>query len=148
VRTHLLQLTDPQGKRLFIDDTFWPLPAAAWWEQQRSDILAGFQQAVADALVAKTIRAAMNTKAKAIVVVGGVACNSTLRTSMQQAAMPLGLPVFFPSPRFCTDNGAMIACAAFYRYHTNSHAYRQQNFVDLDAVANMSLPNVETVVPI
>ena len=148
VRTHLLQRTDPQGKRLFTDDTFWPLPTSVWWEQQQSDILAGFQQAVADALVAKTMRAATDTKAKAIIVVGGVACNSTLRTSMQQAAISLGLPVFFPSPRFCTDNGAMIACAAFYRYRTNPHAYRQQNFVDLDAMANMTLPHAEPIAPV
>jgi tRNA A37 threonylcarbamoyltransferase TsaD len=67
---------------------------------------------------------------------------------MQQAARPLGLPVFFPSPRFCTDNGAMIACAAFYRYHTDPHAYRQQNVVDLDAMTNMTLTNVETIAPV
>lgn len=148
VRTYLLQLTDLQGERLFPDDSFWPLPTSDWWEQQRSDILAGFQQAVADALVAKTLRAATDTKAQAIVVVGGVACNSTLRAAMQQAALPLGLPVFFPSPRFCTDNGAMIACAAFYRYHTNPQAYRQHNIFDLDAMANMTLPNIETTVPV
>jgi N6-L-threonylcarbamoyladenine synthase len=147
MRTHLLQGTDPQGERLFVDDTFWPLPTFDGWEQQRADILASFQQAVADTLVTKTLRAAMDTQAKAIVVVGGVACNSTLRAAMQQAALPLGLPVFFPSPHLCTDNGAMIACAAFYRYSTNPQSYYQQDVFDLDAMANMTLLNIEAMRP-
>lgn len=145
VRTHLLQATNPQGERLFSDDTFWPLPTAAWWEQQRHDILASFQQAVADILVAKTLRAATQTDAQAIVVVGGVACNSTLRRGMQEATEPLGLPVFFPSPQFCTDNGAMIACAALYRYSSNPQYYHQHNFLGLDAMANMTLSHIEAI---
>ncbi len=143
VRTHLLQATTPQGGALFTDDTFWPLPEASWWEPQRNDILASFQQAVADALVAKTRRAAAQIDANAIVVVGGVACNSALRREMQQAAAALGLPVFFPSPRFCTDNAAMIACAATHRYMTNRQYYDQGRFIDIDAQANLPLISLE-----
>jgi N6-L-threonylcarbamoyladenine synthase len=138
VRTHLLDATAPSGNRLFADDTFWPMPTEPCWEQQRNDILASFQQAVADALVAKTLRAATQVAAKAIVVVGGVACNSALRLAMQQAASSQRLPVFFPSPRFCTDNAAMIAYTAAYRYNTNPAAYDQHDFLDLDADLNFS----------
>lgn len=143
MRTHLLQMPNPQGERLFVDDAFWPLPPASWWEQQRNDILASFQQAVADALVAKTLRAVTETGARAIVVVGGVACNSTLRHDMYHAADALGLPVFFPSPQFCTDNAAMIACAGAYRYSTNPQYYRQQDFLGLDAHGNLPLSNID-----
>jgi N6-L-threonylcarbamoyladenine synthase len=88
--------------------------------------------------VAKTLRAVAQVEANAIVVVGGVACNSALRLAMQQSASKTHLPVFFPSPRLCTDNAAMIACAAAYRYQANPSHYAQQNFLDLDA--NIHLP--------
>ncbi len=144
VRTHLLQLTSPDGERLFADDTFWPVPEASWWEQQRNDILASFQQAVADVLVAKTLRAVQQSRARAVAVVGGVACNSALRQAMQHEAGIKGLPVYFPSPRFCTDNAAMIACAAAYRYHMQPPANDSQSpfnlaFLDLDANPNLPL---------
>ncbi len=139
VRTHLLQLTTPKGDTLFADDTFWPIPEASWWESQRNDILASFQQAVADVLVAKTMRAVQQSRARAIAVVGGVACNSALRQAMQHAASPKAIPVYFPSPRFCTDNAAMIACAAAFRYHMQSSDGTPQSFLDMDAHPNLAL---------
>ncbi len=139
VRTHLLQLTAPDGTPLFADDTFWPIPEAQWWEVQRNDILASFQQAVADVLVAKTLRVVQQSQAQAIAVVGGVACNSALRQAMQQAVATEELPVYFPSPRLCTDNAAMIACAAAYRYQTQAEADAPQPFLDLDAHPNLAL---------
>lgn len=139
VRTHLLQLTTPDGDTLFADDTFWPVPEAPWWESQRNDILASFQQAVADVLVAKTMRAVQQSRAQAIAIVGGVACNSALRQAMRQAAGAQGLPFYFPSPRFCTDNAAMIACAAAYRYQTRAWDDMPPSFLDLDAHPNLTL---------
>ncbi len=139
VRTHLLQFTTPDGTTLFSDDTFWPVPDAPWWEPQRNDILASFQQAIADVLVAKTLRAVQQSRAQAIAVVGGVACNSALRQAMQQAASAKALPVYFPSPRFCTDNAAMIACAAAYRYQTQTWTDTPQSFLDMDAHPNLAL---------
>lgn len=47
-----------------------------------------------------------------IVVGGGVAANSGLRSHLQAAAAALGIEVIFPPLKFCTDNAAMIACAA------------------------------------
>jgi len=143
VRTHMLQVTDTCGAQLFQDDTFWPPPAFPEWEQHRNNILASFQQAVVDALVTKTLRAVAQSEAQAIVVVGGVACNSTLRRDMRLAGEACGLPVFFPSPILCTDNAAMIACAAAYRYHVNPDYYQQRCFLDLDAQPNLTLSNVD-----
>jgi N6-L-threonylcarbamoyladenine synthase len=142
VRTHTLHKTDTQGAPFFRDDTFWPLPVSPEWEKQRNDILASFQQAVVDALVAKTLRAVTQSEARAIVVVGGVACNSTLRREMRLAGEDRGIPVFFPSPILCTDNAAMIASAAAYRYHITPQYYHERDFLDLDAQPNLILSNV------
>jgi len=51
------------------------------------------------------------TGARSLVVSGGVACNSELRTQAKRTAERLGLVLAIPEPRFCTDNGAMIAAA-------------------------------------
>jgi N6-L-threonylcarbamoyladenine synthase len=144
VRSYLLRATDAHGKRLFADDTFWPPPEIPCWEQQQYDILASFQQAVVDALVSKTLRAAQQMQARSVVVVGGVACNSALRREMRLAGEARGLPIFFPSPRFCTDNAAMIACAAYYRYLAAPQTYQQRSFLELEADANLTLPGMPT----
>jgi N6-L-threonylcarbamoyladenine synthase len=51
------------------------------------------------------------TGARSLVVSGGVACNSELRAQARLTADRLGLTLAIPEPRFCTDNGAMIASA-------------------------------------
>lgn len=140
VRTHLLRVTDTQGMPFFHDDTFWPPPASLEWEKHRNDILASFQQAVVDVLVTKTLRAAEQREARAIVVVGGVACNSSLRRAMRCAGESRGIPVFFPSPILCTDNAAMIACAASYRYQmAPPECYQGCDVLALDAQPNLML---------
>ena len=52
---------------------------------------------------------------KAITFVGGVACNKYLRARIHEVAQSHKLPFFFPSPQFCTDNGAMIAFVGNYK---------------------------------
>lgn len=141
VRSYLLQVTNPQGSPLFSDDAFWPIPTAEWWKQQQNDILASFQQAIVDALISKTRLAVEHTQARAVAVVGGVACNSALRQQIRQVDATNELPVFIPSARFCTDNAAMIACAAYHRYSLDPVYYQQQNFLDLEAQASLRLSN-------
>lgn len=77
-------------------------------------IAASFQEAVVDALLAKTIRAAKYHKLSQVVIVGGVACNSRLREKFSQAGQGAGISVFFPPPRLCTDNAAMVAAAGYH----------------------------------
>jgi tRNA N6-adenosine threonylcarbamoyltransferase len=73
-------------------------------ERRRADLAASYQRAIVRALVERTRRAAHETGAERIAVVGGVAANSELRASLPEAALaPLAL---------CTDNAAMIASAA------------------------------------
>ena len=140
VRSHLLEVSDADGQRVFRDDSFWPLPDVPQWEQERNDILASFQEAVVDSLVSKTVRAAEHTEAEAIAVVGGVACNTSLRRRMMSAGESLGLPVLFPSPVLCTDNAAMIAAAAAFRYEACNELYHYPAFLDLDARPNLDVP--------
>ncbi len=79
-----------------------------------ADIAASFQQAVVDVLVDKTIRAAQKIGMTRIALAGGVAANSLLRERMKQKARECGFELYYPSPVLCTDNAAMIACAAYY----------------------------------
>ena len=82
--------------------------------ERPADIAASFQEAVADMLVRPTVRAASAHGIDRIVLSGGVAANSRLRAKMKEEAESLGKKVFFPAPKFCTDNGAMIALAGHH----------------------------------
>ncbi|MBU6311795.1 MAG: tRNA (adenosine(37)-N6)-threonylcarbamoyltransferase complex transferase subunit TsaD [Actinomycetales bacterium] len=72
-----------------------------------ADVAASFQEAVADVLVRKAIRACRDEGIDTLVVGGGVAANSRLRALLDQRAE--GLRVRIPPARLCTDNGAMVA---------------------------------------
>ena len=75
----------------------------------KTEIAAGFQEAVCDVLVQKSLAAARANQSQTLVVGGGVSANSRLRTKLAAAARPLGIRVIFPSMGFCQDNAAMIA---------------------------------------
>lgn len=73
------------------------------------DIAAGFQAALVDTLIQKSLRALKQTQATALVVSGGVGANQHLRAELRELAGTLGFKVYFPRSEFCTDNGAMVA---------------------------------------
>ncbi|MFH1238992.1 MAG: tRNA (adenosine(37)-N6)-threonylcarbamoyltransferase complex transferase subunit TsaD [bacterium] len=83
--------------------------------QAKADIVASFQQAVIEVLVHKTIEAAKKFRVKTIILGGGVASNSALRTLFEQRAKDEKLKLYYPVPVLCTDNAAMIAGAAYYK---------------------------------
>jgi N6-L-threonylcarbamoyladenine synthase len=74
-----------------------------------ADIAASFQEAVADVLTAKALRACREQGVETLVVVGGVAANSRIRRLAQERCGAAGIELRVPSLRLCTDNGAMIA---------------------------------------
>ncbi|MEI7544388.1 MAG: tRNA (adenosine(37)-N6)-threonylcarbamoyltransferase complex transferase subunit TsaD [Mycobacteriaceae bacterium] len=76
------------------------------------DVAASFQEAVADVLTAKAIRAATETGVSTLLIAGGVAANSRLRELAEQRCAAAGLTLRIPRLRLCTDNGAMIASFA------------------------------------
>lgn len=81
-----------------------------------------FQQAVIDVLISKTIKAAKKYKAKTIMLSGGVAANEELRKQFQERAKKEtpNAKCQMPDVKFCTDNAAMIACAAYFNYSSKS----------------------------
>lgn len=80
------------------------------------DIAASFQQAVVDVLVHKTLMAINRTRVKTLLLAGGVAANKLLRETLDRTLAERGVRLVYPSPVFCTDNGAMIATAGYYHY--------------------------------
>jgi N6-L-threonylcarbamoyladenine synthase len=87
-------------------------------EQEIADIAASFQQAVIDVLVKKTRRAADMVGAKTILLGGGVAANSALRTALQHMCDSTGAQrklLIAPKP-YCTDNAVMVASLAYHKY--------------------------------
>ncbi|WP_445168988.1 tRNA (adenosine(37)-N6)-threonylcarbamoyltransferase complex transferase subunit TsaD [Mycolicibacterium sp. Dal123E01] len=77
-----------------------------------ADVAAGFQEAVADVLTAKAMRAATELGVSTLLIAGGVAANSRLRELAEERCAAVGLTLRVPRPRLCTDNGAMIASFA------------------------------------
>ncbi len=90
-------------------------------EQTRCDIARGFQEAVVDTLAIKCQRALKQTGLNSLVIAGGVSANQALRQSLEQMLAGLKGRVFYARPRFCTDNGAMIAYAGCQRLLAGQH---------------------------
>ena len=89
--------------------------ASAKTNQNKADIAASFQAAIADTLSIKCRRALQQTGLNRLVVAGGVSANSQIRAALAAVATAEGGRAFFPRPQFCTDNGAMIAYAGCQR---------------------------------
>ena len=98
------------------------------------DLAASFQNAVVDVLVNHTVDAAKEYGFKKVAIAGGVASNTALRESMEEACKKAGLKFYYPSPIYCTDNAAMIGTAAYYEYMNGARAGW-----DLNAVPNLKL---------
>ena len=99
-----------------------------------ANVAASFQAAVLDVIVAKTMRAAVDMNKDKIVLAGGVASNSRLREMMKAECDKKGIKLYYPSPVLCTDNAAMIGCAAYYKYMAG-----QRDDLTLDAIPNLPL---------
>ena len=98
------------------------------------DWAASVQEAIWDALVAKTLKAARLHGVDHILLAGGVAANSRLQSAMRDACDAAGLRLTLPPPRLCTDNAAMIACAGFYHWQAG-----KIDGLDLDTLASERL---------
>jgi len=86
------------------------------------NLVASFQRAMVEDLVAKTLAAARACDVATLFVTGGVAANHELRQRFEQAAAMEGLPVYFPSRPLSTDNAAMIAAAAYPKFMAGEFA--------------------------
>ena len=103
--------------------------------RQVENIAASFQEAVMQVLSDKLFMAAEEYQPKQLVLAGGVAANSRLREIVAERGEKENIPVSVPPFKLCTDNGAMIAAAAYQHY-------LRGNFSDLSLDAKASLPLV------
>jgi N6-L-threonylcarbamoyladenine synthase len=98
------------------------------------DLVASFQRAVVAALVGRLRRAAGEQRPRSLLLTGGVAANSLLRSEAARAAEEIGLPLYVPPIALSTDNAAMIAAAGAVNYRNGLRAGP-----DLDAVPHLAL---------
>ncbi len=104
---------------------------------ETADVAASFQEAVVDVLVHKAQAAARQTGAKGLCLGGGVAANSRLRERFLDACVEDGIRGFLPSRAMCTDNAAMVASAAWYRWQSDGPSP-----LDTGAFPNLGIPTV------
>jgi N6-L-threonylcarbamoyladenine synthase len=100
VRTAISEAADVDGN---IDD------------RQRADIARGFEEAVVATLAIKCARALQQTGMHTLIIAGGVSANLQLREVLEKTVAKHNAKLFYAQPRFCTDNGAMIAYAGCQR---------------------------------
>jgi N6-L-threonylcarbamoyladenine synthase len=109
-----------RGERKF--DQLLPLCSA-----QTLALVREFQNAVVRDLVERTMGAADQLSAESVLVSGGVAANSQLRSAFEERAKSAGVDVFFPSRPLSTDNAAMIAAAAYPHFCAGEFADAKLN---------------------
>ena len=91
-------------------------------EENLNDICASFQQRIVSVLLKKLQKASKETGIKDICIAGGVSANSGLRNGLEQLGRKMGWNTFIPKFEYCTDNAAMIAITAYYKYLHNDFA--------------------------
>lgn len=101
-------------------------------DRRTLDLVASFQRAMVEDLVGKTLSAARAYDVATLLVTGGVAANSELRSTFERRGAQDGLPVYFPSRQLSTDNAAMIAAAAYPKF-------RAKDFAEMDFSAEANL---------
>lgn len=134
----------PRGMKNSLDFSFSGLKTAVkiYIEEKGEDfvrdnmnnICASFQEAVVEVLAQKTVRAAKECGVDTIMMAGGVSANSRLRFLLSEMAEKAGLKLYYPHPKYCTDNAAMIAACGYYHLKNG-----EKSELDLDAVSNLKL---------
>jgi N6-L-threonylcarbamoyladenine synthase len=94
-----------------------------------ADLCASIQQRIVSILLNKLKKASIQTGIKDICIAGGVSANSGLRTALQEAGKKYHWNTFTPAFQYCTDNAAMIAITAYYKF-------LEKDFVDLSVTAS------------
>ena len=103
-------------------------------EIDRPSLAASFTKAVSDSLVPRAMRAIDELGYDKLVIAGGVAANSRIRSDFQKAADARGISLYVPPLKLCGDNGAMIGAQGYYEYLAGHTAG-----TDLNAYASMDI---------
>ena len=120
-----LDSTRPPAARVPVPSSDDPAPDQAATRRARptpdkprlpvADFAASFQDAAVEMLVERTVSAAAAYKVRTVLVAGGVAANLRLRERLRERLGP-DIQLRYPPPVLCTDNAAMVAAAAYFRY--------------------------------
>ena len=105
-----------------------------------NDVAASFQHTVAKVLTKRSVKCALDNGLDTITIGGGVAANSGLRKYLTEAADKHNLKVYFPPLKYCTDNAAMIGCAAAQHFnlgHTSSLDLEVRSRMKIDKVMEL-----------
>ena len=104
------------GLKTFVRNTLAEAAASAPVSRQdKADIAFAFEDAVVQTFIIKCRRALQQTGLKTLVIAGGVSANLALRAGLQSMVEKERAQLYYAQPRFCTDNGAMIAYAGTQR---------------------------------
>jgi len=109
-------------------------------ETDRRDIAAAFEEAVVETLAIKCRRALQHTGFKQLVIAGGVSANQRLRDRLEEVVKKERATLFYARPRFCTDNGAMIAYAGCQRLMAG-----QQSDLTIQAQPRWAMDTLEPI---
>ncbi|MBV9988738.1 MAG: tRNA (adenosine(37)-N6)-threonylcarbamoyltransferase complex transferase subunit TsaD [Chitinophagaceae bacterium] len=91
-------------------------------EEHLADLCASVQYTIIQILIKKLKKAVDQTGVKEVCIAGGVSANSGLRTALQETGAQLGWRTYIPAFQYCTDNAAMIAITAYYKYQAGQFA--------------------------
>jgi N6-L-threonylcarbamoyladenine synthase len=109
-------IATPQEQKKFVDENL-------------TDLCASIQKRIVTILLNKLKRAALVTGIRNICIAGGVSANSGLRKAFAELGHKNNWNIFIPAFEYCTDNAAMIAITAFYKYN-------EGDFADLSVTAS------------
>jgi N6-L-threonylcarbamoyladenine synthase len=118
-RSHIYKkenIASPEEQQKFIDENL-------------NDLCASIQERIVTILLKKLKRAALQTGLKDICIAGGVSANSGLRKAFEELGKKNHWNTFIPAFQYCTDNAAMIAITAYYKF-------QEKNFTDLSVTAS------------
>ena len=101
-----------------------------------SDMCNSFQERVVSVLVKKTMRAVEEYNVNNLVLAGGVAANSYLRSRLEKECYDRGINFHYPDIKYCTDNAAMIGSAAYYAYKKGKIGDLTLNAMAVDTLYN------------
>lgn len=87
-----------------------------------NDLCASVQHRIVSILINKLVKAARITGINEIAIAGGVSANSGLRSALKNKAAQYGWKTYIPKHEYCTDNAAMVAISAYYKYSENDFA--------------------------
>ena len=100
----------------------------------KEDIAKSFQEIVVEVLYDKVLKAVNKKSVNTLLVAGGVSANKRLRKKFEE--LPENMKVYFPKMEYCTDNGAMIGAAAYYKLKNEKNRENisvEENVYNLDA---------------